>query len=84
MASSSHHNLKGSLDETFDESFDQHFDQTFGNLCNVYGDQEDERKTGEKEFSSKEIVKKAISGYGMIISVTLQHIQKIYSDDDLE
>ena len=44
MDSSSHHNK----DESIDETFDQYFDQTFENLCNVYGDQEDERKTRKK------------------------------------
>ena len=44
-----------------------------------------EKETKEKrELLSSEIVKKAISGYGMIISVTLQHILKIYFADDLE
>ena len=38
----------------------------------------------KNEFLSREIGKKAISGYGMIISATLQHILKIYSDDGLE
>ena len=41
-------------------------------------------KEGKNEFISKEIVKKAMYVYGMIISVKLQHILKIYSDDDLE
>ncbi|CAN7061955.1 unnamed protein product [Brassica oleracea var. botrytis] len=82
MASSSHND---SLDETFDQYFDQYFDQTFENLVNAHGDQENERKTRKKEFLSNEIAKKAISGgYGIIISVTFQHIQIIYSDDDLE
>ena len=48
MASSSHHNLEGSLDEIFDQYFDQTFYQTFDNLFNVYGDQEDERMTRKK------------------------------------
>ena len=80
MASSSHNNFEG----LFDENFDQFFDQTFDNLINDNGDQENERKTRKKEFLSKEIVRKAIYVYGMIISVTLQHILKIYSDNDLE
>ena len=82
MASSSHNTFERSTDEIFNQYFNQHFDQTFENLFNDHGDQEDERKTNE--FLSKEIVKKAISSYGMVISVTLQHILKIYSDDDLE
>ena len=77
MASSSHKDFE----DSFDETFNQYFEQTFENLII---DQEDERMTRKNEFLSKEIVKKAISGYGMIISVTLQHIPKIYSDDDLE
>uniref|UniRef100_A0A0D2ZTF0 DDE Tnp4 domain-containing protein n=1 Tax=Brassica oleracea var. oleracea TaxID=109376 RepID=A0A0D2ZTF0_BRAOL len=52
MASSSHHNLEGSVDEIFDKTFDQYFDQTFDetldNLCNVYGNQEDERRRRKK------------------------------------
>ena len=43
-----------------------------------------EGRQGKNEFLSKETVKKAISGYGMIISVTLQRILKIYSNDNLE
>ena len=54
-------------------------------LINANGDQEDERNTRKKrEFLSNKIVKNVISGYAMIISVTLQHILKIYTDDDLE
>ena len=86
MASSSHNNLEREFDESFDQYFDQYFDQAFDqafeNLYNNHGGQEDERRT--RKFLSKEIVKKAISGYGMIISVTLQHVLKIYSDGDLE
>ena len=77
MASFSHN-------DSLDETFDQYFDQTFENLVNAHGDQENERKTRKKKFLSNEIARKTISGYGMIISVTLQHIQIIYSDDDLE
>ena len=50
MASSSHNTFEGNIDETFDQYFDQTFDQTFENLCNVYGDQEDERKTKKKRI----------------------------------
>ena len=53
MASSSHNTFEGDIDETFDQYFDQTFDQTFENLCNVDGDQEDERKTRKKEFLPK-------------------------------
>ena len=43
------------------------------------------RKRKEKnEFISKEIVKPVIYVYGMIISVKLQRILKIYFDDVLE
>ena len=46
-------------------------------------------KKGKKEQERdenllKETVKKVIFDYGMIISVTLPHILKIYFDDDLE
>lgn len=49
MASSSHNTFEGNIDETFDQTFDQ----TFENLCNVDGDQEDERKTRKKGFLPK-------------------------------
>ena len=39
---------------------------------------------GKNVFISKETVKHAIYVYGMIISVKLQRILKIYSGDDLE
>ena len=64
--------------------FDQHFDQTFENMYNAYADQGDERKTRKSEFLSKEIVKNVIFVCGMIISVKLLHILKIYSDADFE
>ena len=80
MTSFSHNTFERAIYETFD----QRCDQTFENLINDHGDQEDEMKTRKNEFLSNEIVKKAISGYGMIISVTLQHILKIFSDEDLE
>ena len=56
MASSSNHNFDGSIDDEIDQTFDQYFnqyfdqtfDETFEDLCNVYGDQEDERKTIKK------------------------------------
>ena len=56
MASSSNHNFDGSIDDEIDQTFDQYFnqyfdqtfDETFEDLCNVYGDQEDERKTRKK------------------------------------
>ena len=80
MASSSNYNLDGSIDETFD----QYFDQTFDSLAINHGDQEVQKKERKNEFTSKEIVKKVIFVYGMIISVKLRHILKIYSDDDLE
>ena len=72
------------MDEAFDQYFDHQFDQAFEKLCNTFGDQTKRRKTRKKEFLSKETVKKAISGYGMVISVMLQPILKIYSDNDLE
>ena len=40
MASSSHNTFEGNIDKTFDQKFE--------NLCYVYGDQEDERKTRKK------------------------------------
>ena len=58
MASSSHHNLEGSLDEIFDQTFDQYFDQifdqTFDSLCNVYGDQE--MKGGQEKNDKKKMI----------------------------
>ena len=39
---------------------------------------------GKNECLLKEIVKKAICDYGMIISVIVQHILKIFFDDGLE
>ena len=48
MASSSNHNLEGSIDEMFDQYFDQQFDQTSENLCNIYGGQEEERRARKK------------------------------------
>uniref|UniRef100_A0A0D3BP81 DDE Tnp4 domain-containing protein n=1 Tax=Brassica oleracea var. oleracea TaxID=109376 RepID=A0A0D3BP81_BRAOL len=54
MASSSNHisdesfDLDESFDEMFDKYFDQTFEQTFENLCNVYGDQQDQRKKKKK------------------------------------
>ena len=72
------------MDEAFDQYFDHQFDQEFENLCSTFGDQTEEKKTRKKEFLSKETVKKVISDYEMIILVTLQRIQKIYSDDDFE
>ena len=82
MASSSHNNFEDSTYEAFDQYFDHQFNEAFENLCNTFGDQTEEKKTRKKEFLSKETVKKVISDYGMIILVTLQRIQKIYSDDD--
>ena len=71
--------------EDNEDSFDEAFDQAFENVCNTYGHQEGQKKKQEKyENLSNETVKKTISGYGIIISVTLPHILKIYSDDDLE
>ena len=79
MASSSHNN-----EGVNDENFDQYFDETFDNFLKNYGGQEDEMKRRKKEFISKEIVKKATYGYGMIISVIIQHIVKLISDAVLE
>ena len=84
MASSSQNTFDESLDDDFDEIFDQHFDQAFDNLVIHYGDQKNKGEEGKNEFISKEIVKKAMFIYVMIISVILQHILIIYSDDDLE
>ena len=84
MTSSSQNTLDESFDDAFDEVFDQHFDQAFENFT-LHGDQEERRKKREKnELISKEIVKKAIFVYGMIISVKLQRILIIFSDDVLE
>jgi len=40
--------LDESFDEMFDKYSDQTFEQTFENLCNVYGDQQDQRKKKKK------------------------------------
>ena len=93
MLSSSNYNFEGSDDENsddenfdnaFDDAFDQHFDQTFENLVRAYGGQEEERPEMKNAFISKKIVKQAIYIYGMIISVKLRRILKIYSGDVLE
>uniref|UniRef100_A0A0D3BRF8 Nuclease HARBI1 n=1 Tax=Brassica oleracea var. oleracea TaxID=109376 RepID=A0A0D3BRF8_BRAOL len=64
MASSSHNIFDGSMDDAFDQyfdqQFDQYFDQAFENFSNNYGDQEKEKKKGNNELTSKEIVKKTI------------------------
>ena len=83
MASFSQNTFDGTDDEIFDQYFDQHFDQTMENLSINYGDQDEERRR-KKKFILKEIVKKAMLGYGMIISVTLQRTRTIYSDEVLE
>ena len=61
-------NLDDQPTKRFDEYFDEYFDQTMKNLAINYGDQEVEKKEEKNEFISKEIVKKAIYVYGMIIS----------------
>ena len=68
------------MDDAFDQYFDQYYDQAFENFSNNIADQEKKNR----ELTSKEIVKKAIYVYGMIISATLQHILQIYFDDDFE
>ena len=87
VSSSSQKTLDDLFDETFDEAFDQmfnqYFDQTFEKLT-INNDQEEQRKKRKKELISKEIVKKAMYVYGMIISVKLQRILKFFSDDVLE
>ena len=86
MASSSFNTFEGVDDESFDQYFDHHFDQQFEKTFENFsiGDHGEERKRRKKELISKEIVKKAISVYGMIISVKLQYTLKIFSDDNLE
>ena len=87
MASSSQNTFDESSDDTFDdifdqkfdEKFDQFFDQAFENL-NIRGAQKKENP----ELILKEIVKKGIFIYGMIIYVILQRILIIYSDDVFE
>ena len=81
MASSSHNNFEGSFDESFDQYFDQLFDQTFENLIN---DQEDERKTRKNRVFIEGNREEGHIRLWNDFSVTLQHILKIYSDDDLE
>ena len=68
------------MDDAFDQYFDQYYDQAFENFSNNIADQEKKNR----ELTSKEIVKKAIYVYGMIISATLQHILQIYFDNDFE
>ena len=72
MASSSHNPFDGSIDKS-NGSFDEYFDRTFENLFIDPGNREDGRKKRKErnEFISKEIVKKIIYVYGMIISVKL-------------
>ena len=85
MASSSHNTFDESLDDTFDQNFDQYFDQTFENMTIAYGDAEEARKKKKKnELISKEIEKKVMYVYGMIISVKLRRILKIFFDAVLE
>ena len=72
------------VDQQFDQYLDQQFDQTFENLTINYGHQEKAKKQRKNELISKEIVKKGIFVYGMIISVKLQRIPQICSGDDLE
>ena len=82
-SSSSHINVDESLDDAFDELFDQHFEQAFEEF-KIHGDQEERKKKEKNELISKEIVKKDIIVYGMIISMKLPHILKISSDNILE
>ena len=84
MASSSQNTFEESLDDTFDQFFYQHFDQAFENFSFIMVSKKNKGEEGKNEFISKETVKKAMSVYGMIISVKLQHILKIYSGDDFE
>ena len=71
------------FEDSFDDTFDQYFDQTFENF--TIGHQEEARKQRKKnELISKEIVKKTMFVYGMIISVKLQRILKIISNGVLE
>ena len=83
MASSSQNTLDESFDDAFEEIFDDFIDQTFEKFT-IHGDQEERRKKRKNELISKEIVKKATSVYGMIISVKLQRILTIISDGILE
>ena len=84
MASSSHKTLEGSIDETL-------INILIKNLIKqlrIYPLSMLRKKNAEKkeknELISKEIVKKGIFVYGMIISVKFQRILKISSDDVLE
>ena len=75
MASSSDNNLEDSFDETFNQYLHS---RIWLSMKKMKGGQE------KNECLSKEIAKKAIFVYGMIISVIVQHILKMFSDDGLE
>ncbi|WZZ61720.1 hypothetical protein YC2023_061827 [Brassica napus] len=86
MTSSSFNTFEGVDDEIFDQYFDdyfdQQFDQTLENLS--IGNEEDQRKKRKKRIHIERNREEGDVRYGMIISVKLQHILKIYFDEDLE
>ena len=88
MASSSHHNLEGPLMKfSIKHLINILIKLSIKHLtiCAMFMVIKKTKGGQEKnEFLSNETVKKAIFSYGMIISVTLPHILKIYSDDDFE
>jgi len=82
MASSSQDPFD-SFDAAVDDAFDDLFEQAFENIS-IHVDQEEQKKREKNELISKDIVKKGTFIYGMIISVKLQLIRIISSDDVLE
>ena len=78
MAYSSQNTSEESIDDTFDQYFDQHFDQTFENFTIHYGDQEEEKNIWKNELISKEIVKKTMYVYRIIILNMFYLINKFY------
>ena len=84
---SSQNNLDEAFDDAFDDAFDELFDQDFEKAFDnftIQSDQEEQRKKRKNELISKDILKKGIFVYEIIISVKLQRILKISSDDVLE
>ena len=84
MASSSHNTFEGSIDETFDQYLINILIKRSRIFLLIVVIKKKKGKEGKNKFISKEIVKEAMYVYGMIISAKIQHILKIYSDDDLE
>ena len=87
MASSSHHILEGSLMKFSIKHLINiliKLSMKHLTICAMFMVIKKMKGGEEKnEFLSNGTGKKVISSYGMIISVTLQHILKIHFDDDL-